>query len=496
MMEEPRAARGRDARGGDPRGGPGRARARRPPSEAAPEPGEEAPRDAEAEELPPRKLPADPESPRSRGRAPGGGPARRPSRPRRLRLRTRRAPSAPRRRREARGAREGGEKDEDVIPGAAPRAGPGARGAARRRASSASTTSTPTPTTADEDGEAGEDGGRARAVAHTPLELAADARYHATGKRKSAIARVILKPGEGTYTINGRHLDEYFPRVRLQRMARQPLEAAGYDTRMDVVARIHGGGVSAQANALRHGIARALVEADPQLRARAQAPRLPDSRPAREGAQEGRPQEGPQAAAVLEALEAPWRAVRDRRGPRRRGRVPDRGAGAGLGRAAALTSPAEHPQVLIVRDTRESGEMLEAALAAGHRRRRRARPARRRAAHPGAALLVRRYGFDMAAVVSASHNPYQGQRHQVLRPRGHEALGRARGRDRAAARQRAERRASGAVRELHGAGSDYLRELELRFAELDLSGRACCSTAPTARPTAWRPRSSAAWAPT
>jgi small subunit ribosomal protein S9 len=117
-----------------------------------------------------------------------------------------------------------------------------------------------------EDGEPIEEGGEPAPVAHTPLELAADARYNATGKRKTAIARVILKPGEGTYTINGRHLDEYFPRVRLQRMASQPLEAAGYQTRMDVVARIHGGGVSAQANALRHGIARALVEADPALR--------------------------------------------------------------------------------------------------------------------------------------------------------------------------------------------------------------------------------------
>jgi small subunit ribosomal protein S9 len=118
-----------------------------------------------------------------------------------------------------------------------------------------------------DDAEAGEEGAEPAAVAHTPLELAADARYHATGKRKSAIARVILKPGEGSYTVNGRHLDEYFPRVRLQRMASQPLEAAGYQTRMDVVARIHGGGVSAQASALRHGIARALVEADPALRA-------------------------------------------------------------------------------------------------------------------------------------------------------------------------------------------------------------------------------------
>ena len=103
-------------------------------------------------------------------------------------------------------------------------------------------------------------------LAPTPLDLAADARYRATGKRKSAVARVTLKPGEGTYTINGRHLDEYFPRVRLQRMGRQPLEATGNQARMDVVALIHGGGVSAQAAALRHGIARALVEADPALR--------------------------------------------------------------------------------------------------------------------------------------------------------------------------------------------------------------------------------------
>jgi small subunit ribosomal protein S9 len=103
-------------------------------------------------------------------------------------------------------------------------------------------------------------------VALTPLDLAADARYRATGKRKRAVARVILKPGEGSYSVNGRHLDEYFPRVRLQRMATQPLEATGNSSRMDVVARIHGGGVSAQASALRHGIARALVEADPALR--------------------------------------------------------------------------------------------------------------------------------------------------------------------------------------------------------------------------------------
>jgi small subunit ribosomal protein S9 len=98
------------------------------------------------------------------------------------------------------------------------------------------------------------------------IQLADDARYSATGKRKTAIARVILKPGTGTYIINGRTMDDFFPRETLQRTIRQPLEAVGFEDRMDVVARMHGGGVSAQAGALRHGISRALLEADPNLR--------------------------------------------------------------------------------------------------------------------------------------------------------------------------------------------------------------------------------------
>ncbi len=107
---------------------------------------------------------------------------------------------------------------------------------------------------------------QAAPVPRTTIDLAADARYKATGKRKTAIARVIVKPGSGAYQINGRTLEEFFPRPTLQRNARQPLETVGYDTRMDVVARIQGGGVSSQADALRHGISRALVEADPNLR--------------------------------------------------------------------------------------------------------------------------------------------------------------------------------------------------------------------------------------
>ena len=103
-------------------------------------------------------------------------------------------------------------------------------------------------------------------IAAVTIDLAAGARYRATGKRKTAIARVTLVPGTGAYTINGRELDIFFPRATLQRNIRQPLEAVGYDTRMDVIARMHGGGVSAQAGALRHGISRALLEADPNLR--------------------------------------------------------------------------------------------------------------------------------------------------------------------------------------------------------------------------------------
>jgi small subunit ribosomal protein S9 len=105
-----------------------------------------------------------------------------------------------------------------------------------------------------------------RPIAHAAIDLAAGARYRATGKRKTAVARVTLKPGSGEYAINGRPLESFFPRNTLQRTIRQPLETVGYEDRMDVVATMHGGGVSAQAGALRHGISRALIEADPNLR--------------------------------------------------------------------------------------------------------------------------------------------------------------------------------------------------------------------------------------
>lgn len=90
--------------------------------------------------------------------------------------------------------------------------------------------------------------------------------YGATGKRKTSVARVRIKPGTGVVTVNGKTLHEYFDRAALVIMARAPLVESGTEGRYDVVARLHGGGKSGQAGALKHGIARALVEADPGLR--------------------------------------------------------------------------------------------------------------------------------------------------------------------------------------------------------------------------------------
>jgi small subunit ribosomal protein S9 len=115
-------------------------------------------------------------------------------------------------------------------------------------------------------GDEDDDGIVVKPIADAAIDLAAGARYTATGKRKTGVARVILKPGTGTYLINGKSLEAFFPRETLQRVIRQPLETVGYDNRMDVIARMHGGGVSAQAGALRHGISKALLEADPNLR--------------------------------------------------------------------------------------------------------------------------------------------------------------------------------------------------------------------------------------
>jgi small subunit ribosomal protein S9 len=115
--------------------------------------------------------------------------------------------------------------------------------------------------------EATAEGGEEPVPAREPaVDVPSDARIQATGKRKTAIARVILLAGSGSFEINKRSLEEYFPRHQHQTLVRQPLVTSGYEGKVDVRVRVHGGGISGQAGAVRHGIARALTEVDADLR--------------------------------------------------------------------------------------------------------------------------------------------------------------------------------------------------------------------------------------
>ena len=96
--------------------------------------------------------------------------------------------------------------------------------------------------------------------------MATPAQYLGTGKRKTSVARVILRPGSGATWVNGKSLDEYFPRMVHRVLATAPLKTAGLEGQYDLRVRVHGGGPSGQAGAVRHGIARALVEVNPELR--------------------------------------------------------------------------------------------------------------------------------------------------------------------------------------------------------------------------------------
>jgi small subunit ribosomal protein S9 len=91
-------------------------------------------------------------------------------------------------------------------------------------------------------------------------------RIQATGKRKTSVARIVLEPGDGTITCNGRPIDDFFGRKVLVTEARSPLVIAGVDGQFNVTARLDGGGISGQAGALRHAVARALVDMDENLR--------------------------------------------------------------------------------------------------------------------------------------------------------------------------------------------------------------------------------------
>jgi small subunit ribosomal protein S9 len=161
--------------------------------------------------------------------------------------------------------KESDKKDKDVIPGAdlepiavEPEAELSAEERARQEAEEEERARREAELTGDAD--------EAAPAPRAPAKMESGARYLATGKRKSSIARVILTPGSGKIEVNQRTLEEFFPRPLHQTVARQPLATTGYEGSVDVRIRVHGGGASGQAGAVRHGIARALTEVDPQLR--------------------------------------------------------------------------------------------------------------------------------------------------------------------------------------------------------------------------------------
>ncbi len=94
----------------------------------------------------------------------------------------------------------------------------------------------------------------------------AEARYYGTGRRKSSVARVYLVPGTGKITITKKDIEEYFGLETLKLIVRQPLETTGTNGKFDVIVNVQGGGTTGQAGAIRHGISRALLEADDDFR--------------------------------------------------------------------------------------------------------------------------------------------------------------------------------------------------------------------------------------
>ncbi len=95
----------------------------------------------------------------------------------------------------------------------------------------------------------------------------AEQKYYATGKKKTSIARVWMKPGEGNITVNNRALEEFFGRETSKMVVRQPLELTDNMGKFDISVNVCGGGPSGQAGAIKHGITKALLEVNPELRA-------------------------------------------------------------------------------------------------------------------------------------------------------------------------------------------------------------------------------------
>ena len=133
-------------------------------------------------------------------------------------------------------------------------------------------------------------------------EIDAHGRSYATGKRKDAVARVWIKPGNGKIVVNGRDVEVYFARPTSRMVINQPFEAANRKDQYDVICTVRGGGLSGQAGAVRHGISKASGCLRTRPAPGPETGRLPDPRPARGRAQEVRPPQGPPQLPVLQAL--------------------------------------------------------------------------------------------------------------------------------------------------------------------------------------------------
>jgi len=132
-------------------------------------------------------------------------------------------------------------------------------------------------------------------------------RFYATGRRKSAVARVYMKEGNGVLTVNKRDFDDYFPRESLKMLIRQPFEVVGKQNQFDCYVNVSGGGISGQAGAVKHAIARALQEYDADLRSVMKKEgfltrRLPDAGSPCEGAEKVRSARRTKTLPVLKTL--------------------------------------------------------------------------------------------------------------------------------------------------------------------------------------------------
>ncbi len=132
--------------------------------------------------------------------------------------------------------------------------------------------------------------------------MAVEIQHSATGRRKSAMARVRLLPGSGSITVNKRSLDDYFPNNVLKMVIKQPLLSTETAERFDIHVTVSGGGPTGQAGAIRHGIARALTEYNARAAQEAQEGRLPDARSPDEGTQEVRPARSARPVPVQQAI--------------------------------------------------------------------------------------------------------------------------------------------------------------------------------------------------